>query len=172
MSSQTDGGREKKRAQFAEGPKAKKKVAPVLVIVLLALAGVAAYLVLSPSAAEMTPGVSPSGDIRIPVAELNGKAKFIDHRLSDNSRVRFFVLKTADGQYRAALDACDVCFKSKKGYSQDGDNMICNNCGLPFACAKIGEVSGGCNPIGLPRTLEGDELVIKAQDLEKNKEYF
>jgi uncharacterized membrane protein len=172
MSSQTDGGREKKRAQFAEGPKAKKKAAPVLIIVLLALVGVVAYLVLSPSAAEITPGVSPSGDVRIPVAELNAKAKFIDHRLSDNSRVRFFALKTADGKYRAALDACDVCFRSKMGYSQEGDQMICNKCGLPFQCAKIGEVAGGCNPIGLPHTVEGDEMVIKAEELEKTKQYF
>ncbi len=165
MSSQTGGGREKKRAQFAERPQPKKKTARVLMIFIIALAGVAAYLILSPR-------VSEGGDVRIPVAELNGQARFIDHRLSDNSRVRFFVLKTADGQYRAALDACDVCFKSKKGYSQDGDKMICNNCSLPFECSKIGEVSGGCNPVGLPRTVEGDNLVIRAADLEKNKQYF
>lgn len=172
MSNQSGGDRERKRAQFAERPQSKKKAAPLLVLAVLALAGVAAYLLLGSGGDVRGGGAGQGGDVRVALSELNGKAKFIDHRLSDNSRMRLFVLKTADGQYRAALDACDVCYKAKKGYSQEGDKMICNNCGLPFECAKIGDVAGGCNPISLPRTVEGDNLVIKAEDLEKNRQYF
>ena len=50
--------------------------------------------------------------------------------------------------------------------------MVCNNCGLPFPSAMINEANGGCNPVGLPRTIEGNELVIKASDLNTRSSYF
>jgi uncharacterized membrane protein len=50
--------------------------------------------------------------------------------------------------------------------------MVCNNCGLKFHSTLINEVSGGCNPVGLPRTIEGDQLVIKASELENRSRYF
>jgi uncharacterized membrane protein len=36
----------------------------------------------------------------------------------------------------------------------------------------INEANGGCNPVGLPRTIEGNELVIKASDLNTRSSYF
>ena len=81
-------------------------------------------------------------------------------------------MKSSDGQYRAALDACDTCYHAKKGYHQEGDDMICNNCGLKFHSSLINKVAGGCNPIGLARTIEGDQIVIKASDLERGGRFF
>ena len=49
---------------------------------------------------------------------------------------------------------------------------VCNNCSLKFHSALINEVAGGCNPIGVPRTIEGDQIVIKAGDLERGRQYF
>ena len=74
--------------------------------------------------------------------------------------------------YRAALDACDTCYHAKKGYHQEGDDMICNNCGLHFHSSQINEVHGGCNPVGLPRTIDGNQLVIKASELESRGTFF
>jgi len=54
-------------------------------------------------------------------------------------------VKSADGMIRAAFDACDVCFRGKKGYVQRGDIMICAKCGMKFRTDKINEVKGGCN---------------------------
>jgi uncharacterized membrane protein len=114
-----------------------------------------------------------AADIRIPLSEIeNGKAKFFDYTTSDNRSVRFFAIKSSDGVYRAALDACDVCYAAKKGYYQDGDNMICKKCSRQFPSALVNEVHGGCNPIGLPRAIDGDTLVIKASELESRKTYF
>ena len=113
-----------------------------------------------------------SRDIRISLSDLGGTAKFFDYKLSDNKPIRFFVIKSSDGVYRAALDACDTCYHAKKGYHQEGDDMICNNCGLHFHSAQINEVHGGCNPVGLPRTIEGNQLVIKASELESRGSYF
>ncbi len=175
--------REQKRAQFSESPKAKNKTTPVLIAIALVVVAVAAYLVFSTSSDKPTAttvktdagagsSVIEKGDIVIPVSDLSSQAKFFDYKLADNTKMRFFVLKSSDGVYRAALDACDTCYHAKKGYNQQGDDMICNNCGLHFHSAKINEVQGGCNPVGLPRTVEGDSLIIKASDLESRKQYF
>ena len=173
--------REKKKAEFSETSQPKSKSTIILVAVLLVLVAVGAYLVIGASndnpaatavAANPASTAPESRDIRISLAELSGKAKFFDYKLSDNRPVRFFVIRSSDGVYRAALDACDTCYHAKKGYHQEGDDMICNNCGLHFHSAKINEVHGGCNPIGLPRTIEGDQLVIKASELESRGGYF
>jgi uncharacterized membrane protein len=173
--------RERKKAQFSETSQAKSKKTALLIVVLLVLAGVGVYLVMNasgenPATTAVATNTAQSGsnsrDIRIALSELSGSAKFFDYKLSDNKPVRFFVIKSSDGVYRAALDACDMCYHAKKGYHQEGDDMVCNNCGLHFHSAQINEVHGGCNPVGLPRTIEGNQLVIKASELESRGGYF
>src|SRR5215831_13242830 len=174
--------RAKKKAEFSEQPKRKSKTPLILLTVLVVLVGIGAYLVLSasnenPSATSVattpsSPSTTDSRDIRIALSELSGTAKFFDYKLSDNKPIRFFVIKSSDGIYRAALDACDTCYHAKKGYHQEGDDMVCNNCGLHFHSAQINEVHGGCNPVSLPRTIEGSQLVIKASELESRGSYF
>lgn len=188
--SQSKQTREKKRAEFSTETHRKKRVTPFLVMVLVALAGLGAgaYLLIGgsgdkpqsvsvvstdQSGSSQSASAPGAGQIKVPLADLaGGKAKFFDYTLSNNKPIRFFALKSSDGTYRAALDACDVCYHAKKGYHQEGDNMVCNNCGLTFPSDKINEVHGGCNPVGLPRTVEGDHLVIKATDLESRGNYF
>ena len=86
--------------------------------------------------------------------------------------MNFFVVKSNDGVIRAAFDACDVCFPAKKGYTQDGDFMICNNCGRRFHSSRINVVEGGCNPAPLQREVIGDQLVIKTSDVIPGARYF
>jgi uncharacterized membrane protein len=173
--------RDRKREQFTNQPASKRRVTPVIILVILALAGLGIYLVVSspgdqPAATSVTSPASTGAsdkNVRIPIAELEGgKARFFDYKTADNKALRFFVVKSSDGVYRAALDACDTCFHSKKGYHQQGDEMVCNNCGLKFHTALINEVKGGCNPIGLTRTIDGDQIVIKGSDLESGGRYF
>ena len=173
--------RKRKKAEFSEPSRRKSKSTVILIAVLLVLAGVGVYLVISASNAHPTAtavatntasSALDSHDIRISLSDLNGTAKFFDYKLSDNKPIRFFVIKSSDGVYRAALDACDTCYHAKKGYHQEGDDMICNNCGLHFHSSQINEVHGGCNPVGLPRTIEGSQLVIKASELESRGGYF
>ena len=181
---QSKQSREKKRAEFSTQARSRKRVTPLLVaLVALTGLGVGAYLLIrgagdnpqSVNVVSTAPGGSTqgAGEIKVPLADLaGGKAKFFDYTLSNNKPIRFFALKSSDGTYRAAMDACDVCYHAKKGYHQEGDNMVCNNCGLTFPSDKINEIHGGCNPVGLPRTVEGDHLVIKAAELESRGNYF
>jgi uncharacterized membrane protein len=102
----------------------------------------------------------------------DGKARHFEYVHSPNQRVRFFVVKSVDGIIRAAFDACEVCWRAKKGYRQDGPNMTCINCGLKFRTDKINEVHGGCNPAGLPRTIQGDKVIISQQDVLQGLRFF
>lgn len=116
--------------------------------------------------------VETATEVRIPAGALaSGKALFLalPH---EGVELRYFVLKCADGKYRAALDACDVCFRANKGYRQEGEQVVCNNCDMKFASARIGEAKGGCNPHAIPFATEGDAIVVKKADIVAGKRYF
>ncbi len=90
----------------------------------------------------------------------------------EGQEIKFFVVKSSDGVIRAAFDACDVCFHAKKGYSQDGEFMTCNNCGRKFHSNRINVVQGGCNPAPLMRQERGSDLVIMVKDIMQGAKYF
>ncbi len=114
-----------------------------------------------------------AGQLQIPLAKVSdGKAHHYQVKADDGTMVTFFVLKSADGVVRAAIDSCDVCYKAGKGYFQDGDSMICENCGQKFAANRINVVKGGCNPAPLKRVVKGDNLVIAMEDINANKWYM
>lgn len=101
----------------------------------------------------------------------DGKARHYVHAV-DGKAIRFFLVQAKDGEIRAAFDACDVCFHADKGYQQEGDFMICQNCGMKFHVSRINLVSGGCNPSPLTRTRVGDEIRIALTDLAGGAQYF
>jgi uncharacterized membrane protein len=166
---------ENKRAQFTkQGGKQNsvKIIAMIAVVLLLAVAG---YFAMNRSGDKpsATAAAKTADAIKISLAELDsGKAQFLSHQLASTTQVRFFAVKSPDGKYRAAMDACDTCYQAKKGYHQEGNAMICNKCGMSFPNDLINEVKGGCNPVGVPCTVEGNELVIKTSELESRSNYF
>jgi uncharacterized membrane protein len=114
-----------------------------------------------------------SGDVvRIPVSQVNeGRAHFF-HYKAGGKDIRLFVLRSSDGVVRAAFDACDVCYPERKGYRQEGDFMVCNNCGNRFPFIRIDVEKSGCNPAPVERKVEGSNLVIKVADIERGAFYF
>ncbi len=118
--------------------------------------------------------LQPDGTlVKIPVASLQTqKASYYRVQL-DGKEIRFFAVKGSDGKIRTALDACDACYREKKGYEQKGSMMICRNCGMAFPVDRIGPSSvGGCNPHHLPSRVEGDKLVIAVDELRKGARFF
>ncbi len=112
------------------------------------------------------------GIARLPLSAFDdGAAHFYAYQ-TESTPIQFFVLKSSDGVVRAAFNACDVCYRERKGYQQEGDEMICNNCGQRFSSVLINEVKGGCNPAPLNRTVEGDELIIRVDDILAGVGYF
>jgi uncharacterized membrane protein len=115
----------------------------------------------------------PKNDaVKIPTAGItDGNAHYFKVKANDGIIVSFFVLKSSDNVIRSAIDACDVCYRSGKGYMQEGDFMVCTNCGRKFASERINEVKGGCNPAPLKRKINGKDLVIEMKDINANSWY-
>jgi len=117
---------------------------------------------------EASPALERGGIMTIPLSEVSENAKWYEY----NGR-KFFTVKDSNGTIKTAFDACDVCYRQRKGYRQEGDDMVCNNCGLRFAINGLGTENknpGGCWPGYLPNIIEGDNVVIKISDLVKNQQ--
>lgn len=114
-----------------------------------------------------------NGAVTLPMAKLSdGKAHF--YKFEDGGKeITFFAVKASDGSIKTAFDACDACYRAKKGYEQQGDKMNCRNCNQKFAINRLGpNATGGCNPGYLPHQQTGSTLSIKADDLKSGARYF
>jgi uncharacterized membrane protein len=112
------------------------------------------------------------GTIKLPVKQFDDfKAKYFQYQFKDKN-VLFFAVKSSDGVIRAAFDSCDVCFREKKGYRQEGNIMVCNNCGQQFPTERINVEMGGCNPAPLNRKIEQGQLVLNVADVYTGAAFF
>ena len=136
---------------------------------MLVLAGSNAYALFGSKFKTLTPS---QGKVYIPIDSVNdGKAHYFKTTADDGTTVEFFLVQSQDGVIRAAIDSCDVCYRSGKGYVQEDNVMVCTNCGRRFATDRINEVKGGCNPAPLKRVVEGKNLVISMTDINSNAWY-
>jgi FTR1 family protein len=100
-------------------------------------------------------------EIRVPLSEVqDGNLHLYTANIAGQT-LRFMVIKKPDG-WGTALDACRIC--GAEGYRQDGQNVICRHCGSAIYVPTIGE-AGGCNPIGVPARVDGEELVLDTSSL-------
>jgi hypothetical protein len=128
----------------------------------------------SGASGQYATAIAPQGDdVRIPAADLSTEARFFA-MTAGTTRVPFFAVRDAAGRVHVALDACQVCAAAKKGYVQEGDHMMCRNCGQSFRIAMITEMSGegGCHPISIPSTVAGDVIVVKTSDVAAGAKWF
>lgn len=114
-----------------------------------------------------------NGLVTLAVPKLaDGKARFYKYE-DAGKEVLFFAVKAADGSIKVAFDACDACYRAKKGYEQQGDKMNCKNCNMKFAISRLGpNATGGCNPGYLPHKLSGTVITVKTSDLKDGARYF
>jgi uncharacterized membrane protein len=125
-----------------------------------------------PQAAPAAVAAAVGETVSVPAAMFDdGKARYFEHK-DGGITIRYFVIKSSDGVIRAAFDACDVCWPAGKGYTQDGDFMVCGNCGQRFQSTRVNEVKGGCNPSPLDRRVENGTVLIQVSDILAGKGYF
>lgn len=113
-------------------------------------------------------------EIKISSSEVGeNKAHFFNAKLGEKT-IYFFVVKDKNGIFRAAANACQVCFGAKKGFHQEGDFMVCNNCGNQYPLEKIATEKGGCNPVPInPNLMPQDgQIIIKQEDFRLASEIF
>jgi len=145
-----------------------------VLICLALLAGVTAAVAFNIPGLGKYQKVQPvNGVVSVAVAKVSDGAPHF-FRLTDGGKeLNFFVVKGSDGVLHTAFDACDVCFKEKKGYLQAGDQMQCKNCNQKFAITRIGADSGGgCNPSHLPAKVDGKNVTISVSDLRAGARFF
>ncbi len=111
--------------------------------------------------------------IVIMLSDLTTTAQFYEYE-AVSATVHYFALLDEGGEPHVAVDACDVCYGAKKGYRQDGDEMVCNNCGLTFDIDGIGSENrtGGCNPGYIPIEITAESVIIEPEALEAASWYF
>ena len=102
----------------------KKYIAVLMLLALLVLPGC--------GSSQKTTAIAAGNGLEIPIAELSEHVK---------------IYSFTDGTVRTAFNTCQVCNGSRKAYFvEQGDKVVCQNCGNAFGREDVGVLSGGCNP--------------------------
>jgi uncharacterized membrane protein len=122
--------------------------------------------------AEHTVIKAAQGEVKIPLKDVNdGKVHFYTYKAS-GKRINFFVRTDGAGKLSTYFDACYTCYKHKKGYRCEGTDIVCNECNLRFKLAEEKWVHEGCSPINLTSRREGENIIIRTDDIEKGGRLF
>jgi len=108
--------------------------------------------------------VAQNNQVRIPLSDLTDSSLHYYTADVDAAEIRFLVIHKTNGDYATALDACQIC--GTAGYRQEGQNIICRNCGAAIYVPSIGD-AGGCNPIAVKSQVEGGEVIVDLSALSK-----
>jgi len=127
----------------------------MLVIISLAAEFVYSRAMAAPAPAKRVTAVNDQ--VRIPLSELTDQSLHFYTAQVGGSTMRFVVVHQSNGNYTVALDACQICGWS--GYRQEGQNVVCRNCGATIYIPSIGE-RGGCNPLPVKSTVQGGEVIV------------
>lgn len=137
--------------------------ATLCAVVVILLAAEFAYARVTNAQSPATILRAQNGEVFVPLAQLRDTNMHFYTADVNNTAVRFFVIHQSGGDYIVALDACQICGWS--GYRQEGQNVVCRNCGATIYIPSIGE-KGGCNPIPVHSSVDGGNVVIDLSALE------
>jgi len=119
--------------------------------------------------------IASSGDLVIPLSGITEKASFYPYNVN-GTKLEVIAVKALDGSIRTAFNTCQVCYSSGKGYYvQQGDYLVCQNCGNRFKADQVEVSKGGCNPVPIfdaDKTVDGTNITISKTYLEKSKTIF
>ncbi len=134
--------------------------------VILALTADFIYAQVNATPPQAQPVQAIGDKVRIPLAEVQDGNLHLFTLTADGQSIRFMVIKKPNG-YGTALDACLIC--GAEGYRQEGQNVICRHCASAIYIPTIGQ-KGGCNPIGFPSEIDGDDIVFEVSSVTKAAE--
>lgn len=157
-------------------------IAVIAVIGILAVKGVSATnepadkTALSPVAANSV-ALAPAanGDLVIAISDITSTAKFYPVEI-DGTKLEVIAVKAPDGTIRTAFNTCQVCYSSGRGYyKQEGNVLVCQNCGNRFGMDQVEVLSGGCNPVPIfpeNKTVDATNITISKDFLTEAKVIF
>lgn len=136
---------------------------------------VVAIIILNGNKGDTVGTVSDGSDVVITKSEITETVTFIPTKVG-KTNMEIMAVKASDGTIRTAFNTCQVCNGSPRAYyKQEGDILICQNCGNQFSMDMIEEQRGGCNPIPImkdKKTDDGDTITISKDFIAQNKGLF
>ena len=120
-------------------------------------------------------GSIQAADLVIPVSDISDKVTFYPVE-ADGTKMEILAVKAPDGTIRTAFNTCQVCYDSGRGYyKQDGDELVCQNCGNRFPMSRVEVEAGGCNPwpiFNQNKTVTDESITISSDFLKESRQIF
>lgn len=111
----------------------------------------------------------------IPVSDISSTAVFYPVEV-DGTRMEILAVEDSEGNIRTAFNTCQICYGSGRGYYvQNGDVLVCQNCGNRFTVDQVEIESGGCNPWPIfaeNKTVTEDSIEISYDFLKESQNIF
>lgn len=91
----------------------------------------------------------------------------------DSGAAQVLLARTQSG-LSVKLDTCYSCNGAPQAhYLSDGNgSIICQNCGTTLDLDELDSDQGGCRPLDIAHTIEGDRVAIAADDLQAAEPLF
>src|SRR5205814_7865881 len=133
---------------------------------------VTAEFIYAKRTSQLSPATAVSfvnGDATIPLSQISDGDL---HRFSvreNGTEIRFLLYQKPDGKVVAVFDACQIC--GPVGFFKGPNGLVCKNCAAPINPQSVG-TPGGCNPIPLHSSTNGNAVVIQEADLAAHIKVF
>ena len=164
-------------AKAANKGNASKNLKTLLLLPGILIALVLGYIYFDQSTPTAETYAELEGNLQIVKSEITADARFFPFKL-DGVDMEVLALRADDGTIRTALNTCQICYSSGRGYYIQEPNtkkLVCQNCGNKFAPENVEVIRGGCNPIpitGEAKTDDGTNITIARCFLEESKSLF
>lgn len=90
--------------------------------------------------------ISQGESLVIPTSEVTTTASFYPIEV-DGTQMEVLAVRDSQGTIRTAFNTCQICYASGRGYYvQQGNALVCQNCGNRFTVDQVEIQTGGCNP--------------------------
>ena len=119
--------------------------------------------------------ISAGESLVIPAEEISATAQFYPVEVN-GTQMEILAARDPEDNIRTAFDICQICCSSGRGYyEQDGNVLVCQNCGNRFTVGQVEIESGGCNPRPIfpeNKTVTDDAISISYDYLDEAAQIF
>ena len=119
--------------------------------------------------------IQKEGDITISKDEISENVSFYPYEIN-GVNLEVMAVKATDGTIRTAINTCQICYSSGRGYyKQEGTTIVCQNCGNVYTADDVEVISGGCNPVPITSEYKedaADTITISRELLEEYQVIF
>ena len=116
-----------------------------------------------------TPVTFTGGSLSIPLSQVSDGDLHRFAAREAGTDIRFLLYQKPDGKVVALFDACQIC--GPVGFFKGANGFVCKNCSAPINGQSVG-TPGGCNPVPLRSTADGNSIVIQEVDLGAGTKLF